>query len=494
MEPAPSCAVALLDTAALRRVEATMAASGDPFVLMQRAGQAGWRQLLQRWPQAQRIVVACGMGNNGGDGYVLATHGLQAGRKVAVVRAADPTSDLARHACAAFEAAGGYCTSEIDALANADVVVDAMFGIGLSRAPKGAAADLIDAINASGRTVLALDVPSGVDADSGDVRGRAVHATATLQLLAAHPGLVTGAALDYCGDTMTDALGVEIDREDAIAFALNVDSLGDWLQPRARDSNKGTYGHVLCVGGDHGSGGAIVLCAQAALRSGCGLVSVATRPAHVAALIGAQPEVMATGSESAAALEHLIQRASVIAIGPGLGRHEWGASLWKAVLDCDKALVIDADALNMLAREPKSLSPDSVITPHPGEAARLLDCSIADVQANRFDAAQSLVQRFGCAVVLKGAGTIVAAPRRKPCVIAAGNPGMAVGGMGDLLTGVIAALRAQALPAFEAAACGALLHAVAGDDAAGESGERGLLPSDLLTHLRRRANPRATAR
>jgi NAD(P)H-hydrate epimerase len=164
------------------------------------------------------------------------------------------------------------------------------------------------------------------------------------------------------------------------------------------------------------------------------------------------------------------------------------------VLDSDKPLVVDADALNLLAREPRSLPPDTVLTPHPGEAARLLGCPVAEVQADRYAAVQKLVARFGCVVVLKGAGTIVMAPDRKPCVITAGNPGMAVGGMGDLLTGVIAALRAQKLPAFDAAACGALLHAVAGDDAAADGGERGLLPSDLLVHLRMRANPEAAAR
>jgi NAD(P)H-hydrate epimerase len=193
--------------------------------------------------------------------------------------------------------------------------------------------------------------------------------------------------------------------------------------------------------------------------------------------------------ENAAALAALVERASVLAIGPGLGRQAWGASLFDAAIDCGQPLVVDADALNLLSQRPRRLPPDAVVTPHPGEAARLLGCSTATVQSDRIAAAQSLVERYGCVVVLKGAGSIVAARDRKPQVIAAGNPGMAVGGMGDLLTGVIAALRAQGLPAFDAAACGALLHAVAGDDAAADGGERGLLPSDLLAHLRRRSNP-----
>jgi len=493
MEQALTRAVALHDAATLRQVEAESAASGDPFALMQRAGQAGWRQLLGHWPDAQQVVVACGSGNNGGDGYVLAAHALESGRGIRVVRVAAPASALAKRACAAFESAGGVCTNDITAIASADVVVDAVFGIGLSRAPEGAVAGLIDAINTSERPVLALDVPSGVDADSGNVPGAAVRATVTLQFLSAHPGLETGAAIDFRGESAVDALGIAMDRRDAKAFALSADGLVEWLRPRARDSHKGTYGHVLCVGGDHGSGGAIALCAQAALRSGAGLVSVATRAEHIGALIGIRPEIMAASVENASGLEGLIERADVIAIGPGLGQQAWGTALWKAVLDSDKPLVIDADALNLLAREPRSLPPDTVLTPHPGEAARLLECSIAEVQADRYAAAQKLVACFGCVIVLKGAGTIVTAPERKPWVITAGNPGMAVGGMGDLLTGVIAALRAQKLPAFDAAACGALLHAVAGDDAAADGGERGLLPSDLLAHLRMRANPEIAA-
>jgi len=490
MEQSPSHAIPLFGNEALRRIEAASTADGgDAFALMQRAGRAAWRHLLQRWPWAQRIVVACGTGNNGGDGYVIAHHALQAGRSVEVVRAAAPTSALAVRACARFESSGGRCTDATDAFAHADVIVDAIFGIGLSRPPQGVAADMVAAINAAGKPVLALDVPSGVDAQTGNVAGAAVRATATLQLLAAHCGLVTGAAIDYCGELTVDALATDVDRREAQAFALHSDALTDCLKPRARDSHKGTYGHVLCIGGDAGSGGAIALCAQAALRSGAGLVSVATRSQHVPAFIATRPEIMGHAVENASALAPLAGRASVLAIGPGLGQQAWGASLFDAAIDCGRPLLVDADALNLLSRNPRPLPLDAVITPHPGEAARLLDCTIASVQSDRFAAAQSLVERFGCVVVLKGAGTIVAARDRKPQVISAGNPGMAVGGMGDLLTGVIAALRAQGLPAFDAAACGALLHAVAGDDAAADGGERGLLPSDLLAHLRRRSNP-----
>ena len=270
---------------------------------------------------------------------------------------------------------------------------------------------------------------------------------------------------------------------------IGPDALPAWLPPRPRDSHKGANGHVLCIGGDHGSGGAILLCAQAALRTGAGLVSVATRAAHVPALLARQPEAMAHAVESADALAPLVARASVIAIGPGMGQGEWGRAMLDAALAASKPLVLDADALNLIAAAPRALPAGAILTPHPGEAARLLETDTASVQADRNAAALALVQRHGAVVVLKGAGTIVAAAGRVSRVVAAGNPGMATGGMGDLLTGVIAALRAQGLDAFDAASCGALLHAHAGDLAAREGGMRGLLPSDLLSFLRRCANP-----
>jgi len=291
MEHPSRGAEALYDNAAFRRVEATEAvALGDPFILMERAGAAGWRHLLSRWPQAQRIAVVCGPGNNGGDGYVLARHALESGRSVNVLRTGAPRSELAIRACNEFESAQGRSAIFDGVLPECDVVVDGLFGIGLTRAPDPAARVLIEAINARRCDVLALDVPSGVDADSGHVPGAAIRATETLQFIGAHAGLVTGAAIDHCGALRADGLAVRIDDTDATAFALRPDALEGWLSPRLRDTHKGSNGHVLCIGGDHGSGGAIVLCADAALRSGAGLVSVATRSEHVPALLGARPE------------------------------------------------------------------------------------------------------------------------------------------------------------------------------------------------------------
>lgn len=260
------------------------------------------------------------------------------------------------------------------------------------------------------------------------------------------------------------------------------------LQPRARDSHKGDHGHVLCIGGDHGSGGAIILCAQAALRSGAGLASIATRASHVPASLARQPEIMAHAVESADGLAPLLARANMVAIGPGLGTGEWGRALLEAALASGKPLLLDADALNLLAQSARTLPAGTILTPHPGEAGRLLGSDAITVQADRPAALRALIGRYDCVVVLKGAGTLVGAAGRDTTVVTGGNPGMAVGGMGDLLSGVIASLHAQGLDAYEAASLGARLHADAGD-AAAVDGMRGMLPSDLLPHLRRCANP-----
>ncbi|MCA0198017.1 MAG: NAD(P)H-hydrate dehydratase [Proteobacteria bacterium] len=488
---------ALYATAAAREADrlATAALGGDGYALMQRAGQAGWRALLHRWPQAQRLLVACGSGNNGGDGYVLARLALQSGRQVRVVhpRGGGPRTPLAQRACTEYLGAGGRIELFPVPLDEADVLVDALFGIGLEQAPREDLAALIRALDAAPAPVFALDVPSGIDADRGSAPGAAVHAQCTLQFIVAHAGLRTGAALEHGGELLLDTLGV-----DAARFAgctpsaelLDAADLRRWLPPRRRNTHKGESGRVLCVGGDHGAGGAILLCAEAALRTGAGLVGVATRAAHVPAVLARRPEAMARAVDAEADLAPLLDGsadAGVVACGPGLGCGDWGAALFLRSLACGRPLVLDADALNLLAASPCVLD-DAILTPHPGEAARLLGSDAAAVQRDRFAAAAALAERYGCTVVLKGAGTLVAAPGRTPCVIAAGNPGMATGGMGDLLTGAIAAMRAQGLHAFEAACAGALLHALAGD-AAARAGQRGLLPSDLAPWLRRLANP-----
>jgi NAD(P)H-hydrate epimerase len=311
-----------------------------------------------------------------------------------------------------------------------------------------------------------------------------------LQFIARHAGLRTGDALEHTGELELEALDVAADTfstVDPCASLLTREALSYWLLPRRRNTHKGESGRALCIGGDYGHGGAILMCAEAAMRSGAGLLSVATRETHVPAILARRPEAMTHAVESGEELTPLFSGTDAVAIGPGLGRGDWGRAMLKLALATGKPLVLDADALNLIAGEDHALA-DAILTPHPGEAARLLGVETADVQRDRFAAAQAIAERYQAVTVLKGAGTIVAAPAQRPYVLGAGNPGMAVGGMGDVLTGVILALRASGLCSFDAAAAGALLHSLAGD-AAAKAGERGLLPSDLFQHLRRLVNP-----
>jgi NAD(P)H-hydrate epimerase len=460
-------------------------------VLMERAGAAAFDALRAHFSDARTIAVVCGPGNNGGDGYVIARLARAAGLSV-TVHALQPT-----RGGAAAEAASRLRTSGASlaiytghALDGYDVIVDAIVGTGLDRELEGVYRDAVEAINASGSAVVAVDIPSGLHADSGRVLGVCVRADLTVTFIGLKQGMFTGAGRRHCGAIEYDSLGVPetvFARVDPAALRLSFDALKSLLGPRPADANKGDFGHVLVVGGDYGMMGAAVLAGEAALRTGAGLVTVATRAHHAAVVSASRPELMARGVEGAPDLAPLLERASVVAVGPGLGRSEWAQRLLGAVLESRLPLVADADALNLLAVEP--INRDNwVITPHPGEAARMLQCAVADVERDRFRTVRDLQARHGGAVVLKGAGSLVCTPDGVIGVCDAGNPGMASGGMGDALTGVIAALMAQGVSLADAAGLGTVVHAEAGDRAAAQ-GERGLIASDLIAELRAVANP-----
>jgi len=460
------------------------------FELMRRAAAAAFASLRRHWPQAQRVAVYCGPGNNGGDGYLLALLAHEAGLATEVLALAGPAGEgdaaRAREAC---EQAGVpvHPWGGTSSVPEADVHVDALYGTGLNRPPQPVAAVLIERLNTSGRPILALDVPSGLNADTGHCPGAAIRASLTVSFIAAKRGLHTGQASAHTGRVELATLGLpeSLWRETPDARLLEAAT----LPPRPRDAHKGRNGHVLAIGGDHGTAGAIRLCGEAALRGGAGLVSVATRAEHLIALNAARPELMAHAVNGPQALEPMLERATVLAVGPGLGQGAWGHALWLTALDSALPLVLDADGLNLLAAEPQPFDPARpvVLTPHPGEAARLLACSTAQIAEDRFAAARTLARRFGAVVVLKGAGSLIADPDGRLDVCPWGNPGMASGGMGDLLAGLIAALLAQGCPAWDAARLGVGLHARAGDQAA-RDGERGLLASDLFVPLRRLLN------
>jgi NAD(P)H-hydrate epimerase len=455
-------------------------------VLMQRAAAAAWRALRARWPQARRVVVFCGSGNNGGDGYLLACMARDAGMQTSVIALAPPAKGDVERACAEWRTARGAILDVDENLPEADIYVDAIFGTGLTRSVDAATHSLIEQINASKRPVLALDVPSGIHADTGEALGAAVRAATTITFVAHKRGLLTGAALDHCGELVLDTLGLPDTLYNKLPFdarLLDMQRMARWLPPRARAAHKGDYGHVLAIGGDAGMGGAIRLCGEAALRVGAGLVSVATRAENVIALNAGRPELMAHAVKDALTLHPLLQRAHVVALGPGLGQGEWSRALWQGALASGRPIVIDADGLNLLARRVVHLPTHTVLTPHPGEAARLLECDTAAITRDRFAAVRELAQEYGSVIVLKGAGTLVAHPDGEIAVCPWGNPGLASGGTGDVLTGIIAGLLAQGLNPWRAARLGVALHAQAGD-AAAKNGEAGLLASDLFPHLR----------
>ncbi len=463
-------------------------------VLMERAGRAAASFILTRYPLAQRIAIVCGTGNNGGDGYVLARLLGEARRDVLVYAPDDapPRRDEARGAADRWRAAGGYLTHFDGLFPAVDLLVDALFGIGISQAPNGAHAQMIAAINAQTAPVLALDVPSGLDADNGSVRGDAVRAQSTLSFIVIKRGLLTGRAPAQTGRVILadlDLPKVLLACVPATVRVLLPADLEHWLPRRARDAHKGNFGHVLIVGGDEGYGGAVRLAAEAACRVGAGLVSVATRSANAQAILSARPEIMARGVSGPGELSQMLAKASVVVIGPGLGQSAWALTLLGEATERGLPTVLDADALNLLAQAACVLPEQVVITPHPGEAARLLDCSSAEIQADRFEAADKLMDYFQATVVLKGAGTLIRDRAQGTSICTSANPGMATGGTGDVLAGCIGGLLAQGLSAPDAARTGVLLHALAGE-AAAVDGERGMLAGDLLPHLRRLANPR----
>ena len=482
--------IALYSTAQVRALDAhaieELGIAG--YTLMKRAGEAALRYLRTRWPMAHRIVIVCGRGNNAGDGFVLARFAHAAGLTVTVLSAAAPDelSAVARQAYDDFRSSGGVeLPFSAERLTAGEVIVDALLGTGLKGSVRPELAQVIRAINGSGRPVFALDVPSGLDSDAGVALGEAVRADATVTFVGLKTGLLVGDGPEYAGNIFFDDL--ELAPAPSAPFAPRLTriveaEIHEALPRRARAANKGNFGRVLIVGSGTGMPGAARLAGEACLRVGAGLVTVAVAPENVAAIAAGRPELMCVALTGEAALLDAIGRADVVAVGPGLGRSPWAASALNAVLGGGKPLVVDADALNLLAEQGASAREDWILTPHPGEAGRLIGVSAQDIQRDRLAALDRLIERFHGTIVLKGAGTLVGARARTPGVCERGNPGMATAGSGDVLTGAIAGILAQCRDHWIAARVGVLVHAMAGD-AAARGGERGLLATDLAREL-----------
>lgn len=459
------------------------------FTLMTRAGEAAYDRLTEVFPNVSKIAVVCGTGNNGGDGFVLARLARSMRKSVSVFLIGDD-SRIEGDALTAFDALED-CEVELHAfspgcLRDCDIIVDAIFGTGLARPVDGDAAAAIAQINASGKPVVAMDLPSGLSADTGVALGLAVRASATVTFVGMKRGLLTADGPDHAGKIFFHDLGLPVEARNRIvpsAERMDTSDLSGILPSRRRNAHKGDFGHVLVIGGNEGFLGAAILCATAAARSGAGLVSVATRAAHAPLIPVAQPEIMAHGIEDVHALSGLMARATVIAIGPGLGHDDWARDMLTRAFASDLPLVADADALNLIAESPRARK-NWVITPHPGEAARLLGISSDNINKDRFRAAQELQKKSMATVVLKGCGTIVCDAAHNLHLCSNGNPGMATGGTGDVLTGIIAGLIAQGLSCDDATKFGVCLHARAGDAAASTHGEAGMLASDVIRHLK----------
>jgi ADP-dependent NAD(P)H-hydrate dehydratase / NAD(P)H-hydrate epimerase len=466
------------------------------YTLMKRAGEAALRYLRTRWPMAHRIVIVCGPGNNGGDGYVLARFAQAAGLTVTVLSAGavEALRGDARHAYEDLRASGAAVqpfTPELLA-SGGELVVDALLGTGIKGAPREDVAQVIRAINALSTPVFSLDVPSGLDADIGEAPGDAVRADATVTFGGLKTGLFVGDGPEFTGTVYFDDLELTETHPANFMPALTritESEIREALPPRARAANKGDFGRVLIVGSGAGMPGAVRLAGEACLRSGAGLVTVAVAPENVAAIAAGRPELICLGLTDGTLPADVMDRANVIAIGPGLGQTPWARRALAQVLESGKHLVVDADALNLIAEGAVALPKrgDWILTPHPGEAGRLLGVGPQDIQRDRLDALRRLIERSHGIVVLKGAGTLVGMAGRTPGLCERGNPGMASPGMGDVLTGCIAGILAQCRDPWHAARVGVLVHALAGD-AAARAGERGIIAGDVARELQRCVN------
>ena len=482
--------IALYSTAQVRALDAhAIKGLGIPgYTLMKRAGEAALRYLRTRWPMAHRIVVVCGGGNNGGDGYVVARFAQAAGLHVRLLAAVEP-GELrgdARQAYDDFKASDGEILPfSPELVGEGDVIVDALLGTGVRGDVREDLARAIRGINSAGRPVFALDVPSGLDSDTGVPLGETVRADCTVTFVGLKTGLFIGDGREFAGTVFFDDL--EISAPASAEFKPGLERIVDSeiqraLPRRPRAAHKGNFGRVLIVGSGSGMPGAVRLSGEACLRVGAGLVTVAVAPENVPAISAGRPELICLQLTGVGVLGEAIEKAEVIAIGPGLGRTQWAREALHAVLASNKPLVVDADALNLIAEAGTQARDNWILTPHPGEAGRLLDIGTEQIQADRLSALDHLVKRYGGTVVLKGAGTLVGTRGRMPALCERGNPGMASAGTGDVLTGAIAGILAQCRDNWLAARVGVLVHAMAGD-AAARTGERGLLASDVAREL-----------
>ncbi|XOV83619.1 MAG: NAD(P)H-hydrate dehydratase [bacterium] len=460
------------------------------FTLMQRAANAALMLLLDCYAGTGAVTVVCGKGNNAGDAYLLASGAHALGLDVQLLAASPPAQLRGDAARACAEAlAGGLIIEDSEQIIRGEVVVDGLLGTGLKGAPRASYSHWIERINAAGKPVLSLDVPSGIDADTGAAPGAVVRAEHTLSFITPKIGLYTGAGLAAAGQRHLHDLGVP-----ARCFPASPVTRLEWRKEMLPAIEVNTYkhrqGHVVIAGGDDNMPGAVMMAAEAALRVGAGMVTVLTRTRHTTALVSRTPELMVLGycaQTEDARVQALLDKASCVVLGPGLGRSQWSESLYKVVAAAACPTVVDADGLYWLATAGSWTGGALTITPHVAEAGRLLDLPADVIQGDRLAAARELGLRYACQGVLKGAGSVVfAQPAHEFAVCGHGNPGMASAGMGDVLSGVLGGMLGYTTESFtpdDALHAGVALHSAAADHAAREWSQRALQATDVIAAL-----------
>ena len=511
----------VVTAAEMRQIDQdTIEGVGIPgIVLMETAGSAIVRAIEQHYPTCRRIGIFAGKGNNGGDGIVIARQLVHAGHDVNLFLVS-PQESFTGEACTNLQIAKnlGLWIKEIltgaelksDAnIANCELLVDAIFGTGLRGVVRDPIASVINAINSLRTPILSVDLPSGLDANTGHPLGTCVQADRTVTIGLPKRGVLVHPGAEFAGNLEVVDIGFPEQVIDAQGIKVNwttTTQASQWVPPRPSASHKGTYGRVLVVAGSPGMTGAAALASEAALRAGAGLVTLAT-PKHLNPILeGLLPEVMTLAlpetdagslsvSATSAILEFAEKTKSVLAIGPGLSQHPDTVLLVHQLVreNREQALnlrmVVDADGLNALSQVPEVISlldREAILTPHPGEMSRLTSSSVPSLEADRIRTAQQFASEHNLTLIFKGAPTVTGLPNGDVWINSTGNPGMATGGMGDVLTGIIAGLMAQGISSERAAVLGVYIHGLAGDMTAEVFGMHGLIASDVL-----KAVPRA---
>ncbi len=480
------------------------------MILMERAGLAVCRAILSHTPPPESAVIVAGTGNNGGDGFVVARELLNQGLTVRVYILGDPKKlkgdalsnfEILRRLAISIRVVRSAASIRLQALPERAIIVDAIFGTGLHREVIGLHRQVIGKINRSGRAVVSVDIPSGLSSDTGHILGEAVRAEKTVTFALPKRGHFLYPGALYCGHLSIADIGFPrkaIDSENITLQTIEPNAVAKKLTERPSNGHKGTFGHLLAIAGSRGKIGAASLVGLAALRSGCGLVTLAVPESLSSSISRKFPEAMTyplpettQGTISAAAVSELIRfskgKVSAVAIGPGISVNRDTMELVRELLSgLQKPTIIDADAINTLMGDAeflKRLKRQIILTPHPAEFGRLIDRETIKVQSDRISVAESFARKYGHVLVLKGANTIVAEPKGEVFMNLTGNSGMATAGSGDALTGIIGAMLAAGMPLLPAALAGVSIHGTAGDIAAGKKTERSMTASDIINAL-----------